>query len=231
MTSNRAAILMVAATLIAAGCKDKGKKDKTTSDKAMAGGGGSAVIEYRPMGACEKGGGTIVESDLDKNGKNDVISVFAAGSVDVLVCKETDLNFDGRMDLLQVLSEDGTPLRYEIDLDFDGKVDVLKYFASGVTTRSEFDTNFDGKMDTFNTYEGGKLVRSDRDRNGDGDLDESQVFDDEGALACLGYDTDGDSTMDHWEMAATGEVIENPSPGNPCEESGTEATVPAGDEG
>lgn len=220
MTSPRAMLLVCAAVMVAAGCGDsrKGKKKvKSAADE------GPATIEYKALGQCETDGLVVDDADLDSDGVTDVRSVFKTVVQDgmetiVMVCKETDLNFDGTKDLVQFLGEDGKPLRYEIDLDFDGKIDVVKYFAGGVQVRSEFDTNYDGNMDTWNVYENGNLKQSDRDRNGDGDIDESQYFDDEGALECLGYDTDGDNAVDHWERADTGLPIENPSPENPCNE-------------
>jgi hypothetical protein len=213
-------LLATAVALAACGGK-KGEKGKTAADEP---GEGPHVVS-RPMSHCEaEKGQRVEETDLDDDGVVDVVSVFAGGqggpmAEERLVCKETDLNFDGRRDLVQYIGEDGKPLRYEIDLDFDGKVDVFKYFAGGVQIRSEYDTNYDGKIDTWNTYDAGELVRSDRDRNGDGDVDESQYFDDDGLLQCLGYDTDGDNTLDHWERADTGENIENPSEADPCVEA------------
>ena len=207
-------------------------------DKAKGGGGGESTTPDKLAGAttpieegesrCDDEGHRVENSDLNDDGVTDVRTVYAmvenhGVETEVMVCKETDLNFDGKKDIIRYFSDEGRPLRQEVDLDFDGGIDVITYFEDGKIVRSEYDTNFDGKVDMWNYYQDGKILRSERDRNGDGKLDEWEHFDKEGNLLRIGYDTDGDGKVDHWERADTGEVIEEPEE-EPGEEAGEEST-------
>jgi hypothetical protein len=219
-------ILPVALVMTLAACggdkKSKGSKEGTTPEGLT----GATQDVHEDRSRCEAEGHRVENTDLNDDGVIDVRNVYATVTKhgiehEVLVCKETDLNFDGKKDIIRYFSDEGRPLRQEVDLDFDGGIDVITYFEDGKIVRSEYDTNFDGKVDMWNYYQQGKLLRSERDRNGDGKLDEWEHFDKEGNLLRIGYDTDGDGKVDHWERADTGEVVEEPEE-EPAEES-TEA--------
>lgn len=197
------------------GCGDKNKTSRggesTTPTKL---GGATAPIEEGES-RCEDEGHRVEIADLNNDGVTDVRTVYAmveshGVESEVMVCKETDLNFDGMKDIIRYFSDEGRPLRHEIDLDFDGHIDVIFYFEDGQIIRSEYDTNFDGKVDKWNYYQDGKLKSSEADRNGDQEKDEWQHFDEDGNLLRIGYDTDGDHKVDHWERADTGEEVEEP---------------------
>lgn len=221
-------LILIAAVVALAACgadkKGKGSKESTTPTGLE--GGTQDVAEDRSR--CESEGHRVENTDLNDDGVIDVRNVYATVTKhgiehEVLVCKETDLNFDGKKDIIRYFSDEGRPLRQEVDLDFDGNIDVLTYFEDGKIVRSEYDTNFDGKVDMWNYYQQGKLLRSERDRNSDGKLDEWEHFDKEGNLLRIGYDTDGDGKVDHWERADTGEVVEEPEEEPTTSEESTEA--------
>lgn len=222
-------VCIASAILMVAGCGDKkGKSGEATEPSAPEGlsGGKQAVEEDRMR--CDAEGHRVEGTDLNDDGVVDVRNVYATVTVqgiehEVLVCKETDLNFDGKKDIIRYFSDEGRPLRQEVDLDFDGQIDVVSYFEDGKIVSSEYDTNFDGKIDMWNYYQEGKLIKSERDRNGDGDKDEWEHYE-AGELIRIGYDTDGDGKVDHWEKADTGEPIEEPAEGG-------ETPAPEGGEG
>ena len=221
-TMGRCSLVVLAVALAACGADKKGKGAKEGTTPAGLEGATHDVAEDRSR--CEAEGHRVENTDLNNDGVVDVRNVYATVTKhgiehEVLVCKETDLNFDGKKDIIRYFSDEGRPLRQEVDLDFDGGIDVITYFEDGKIVRSEYDTNFDGKVDMWNYYQDGKILRSERDRNGDGKLDEWEHFDKEGNLLRIGYDTDGDGKVDHWERADTGEVIEEPE-----EEPGEEST-------
>jgi len=211
--SSRGTLLILCLALAACGPSKKGKGGGESTTPAGLEGATQNVAEDRSR--CDPEGKRVEKTDLNNDTVVDVTNVYATVSKhgiehEVLVCKETDLNFDGKKDIIRYFSDEGRPLRQEVDLDFDGNIDVISYFEDGKVVRSEYDTNFDGKVDMWNYYQQGNLLRSERDRDGDGKLDEWEHFDKEGNLLRIGYDTDGDGKVDHWERADTGEVIEEP---------------------
>ena len=82
--------------------------------------------------------------------------------VDVLTCKEVDLNFDGKKDIWVYYENSGNITNEEFDLDFDGKIDLWIYRQNNKIVRQELDTNFDGKPDIWKFYENEKLTRIER---------------------------------------------------------------------
>ena len=155
---------------------------------------------------CEGGKGNRVENlDLNHDNVADVRKVFSAVTKfgiekEILICREADLNFDGRKDIIRYFSDEGRPLREELDMDFDGKIDLVNYFENGKVIKQEMDTNFDGLVDIWNFYADQKMVRSERDSNKDGTPDVWEHYSD-GELKRIGYDLDGDGKVDRWERS------------------------------
>ena len=65
------------------------------------------------------GGIRRIESDYDRDGRIDEVSVFSGGK---LVRKDREMNLDGRVDTWDIF-EDGKLVRRERDSDGDGKID------------------------------------------------------------------------------------------------------------
>jgi hypothetical protein len=157
---------------------------------------------------CDDRGKQVVSLDANGDGKPDVIKLFLPGHQDgnqiqQLVCKQTDLDFDGKMDLVQYYGTSGELLMDEYSMDYSGKFNGRTFFQDGKKVRAEKDMNFDGKPDYFEFYEGGRLVRVERDRNGDGRVDEWQYFEN-GRLDRIGFDTTGSGRVDKWERGPEG---------------------------
>lgn len=130
---------------------------------------GTQKEDYRSQ--CEVKGDRIEKVyDLNRDKATDVREVYEKG---VLVCREIDLNFDGRMDLFRYYDSKGIPKQEEIDLDKDGRIDIVTYFDnSGKEIRQEFDTNYDNKTDVWRYFSQGKIEKivRDIDYNGKGDV-------------------------------------------------------------
>jgi hypothetical protein len=181
---------------------------------------------------CDDRGKQVVTLDANGDGKPDVIKLFIPAvqdghPVQQLVCKQTDLDFDGKIDLIQYYGQNGDLVMDEYSLNYNGKLNGRTYYQDGKKVRAEKDMNFDGKPDYFEYYEGGKLVRVERDRDGDGKIDEWQYYEN-GRLDRIGYDTTGSGRADKWERGPEGGAdtslaqAQEPPPG---------ATGPAGPTG
>ena len=157
---------------------------------------------------CDDQGKQVVTLDANGDGKPDVIKLFIATAheghtIQQLVCKQTDLDFDGKIDLVQYYGPNGEIFMDEYSMDYSGKFNGRTFFQDGKKVRSEKDMDFDGKPDYFEFFEGGKLVRVERDRNGDGKIDEWQYYEN-GRLDRIGQDTTGSGRVDKWERNPEG---------------------------
>jgi hypothetical protein len=157
---------------------------------------------------CDDKGKQVVSLDANGDGKPDVIKLFLAVSQDghtvqQLVCKQTDLDFDGKIDLVQYYGPGGELFMDEYSMDYSGKFNGRTFYQEGKKVRAEKDMNFDGKPDYFEFFEGGKLVRVERDRTGNGKVDEWQYYEG-GHLDRVGYDTTGSGRVDKWERNPEG---------------------------
>lgn len=151
--------------------------------------------------------GVVVQQiDLDGNGKVEVRNHWRQRETGgrVLVKKESDLDLDGRFDMVSHFAEDGSLVREQMDSDLDGKLDWTDHYKDGQRVFAELDSNFDGRMDVFYYYlasEGGRprLDRRERDTDADGKVDLWERFDTEGNVTRTARDTNGDGRMDERE--------------------------------
>jgi hypothetical protein len=149
----------------------------------------------------------LIEESLDTSGDNvaDVRKVYrsegeGADRRKILLCREMDLNHDGRKDIVRFYNDEGRPLREMADGDFDGQIDGITFFEDGRVVRQELDRNHDGRPDETRHYARGQLLRVERDDNGDGQVDVWEHWN-EGNLLRIGYDVDGDQVADFWHRA------------------------------
>ena len=153
-------------------------------------------------------GREFTEYDTSGDDQFDVRKVFArlgdlATSRLVMICREADVNRDGKKDVVRTYDDEGNPLRELADRNFDGKWDLTMLFQSGEVVLQEFDDNFDGRTDTKIYYERGKPVRAERDLNGRSSPtqwrpDRWEYFE-AGKMVRMGTDLDGDNRVDHWD--------------------------------
>jgi hypothetical protein len=141
---------------------------------------------------------TVREFDLNRDGKPDAYQfVKVVQGEQVVVRKENDVNFDGRIDIIRILSDRGELVEERFDGDFDGRIDVVVFFEKGAIVRKERDTNFDQKTDVWVYFEGGNIAREEADLNYDGRVDYWEYFEG-GRLDRVGIDRDNDGTVDEW---------------------------------
>lgn len=220
-----ARLLVVEWTLmaLAVGCAGQQKTGQATDLKGAQAEVGANFDRSR----CDDKGKQVVSLDANGDGKPDVVKLFVitpgpdGRTVEQLVCKQTDLDFDGKFDLVQYYSPNGEVFMDEYAMTFNGKFNGRTFYQDGKKVRAEKDMDFNGKPDYFEYYEGGKLVRVERDRDGNGKIDEWQYYEG-GRLDRVGYDTTGSGRADKWERNSEGES-ETPI----AKESGASATPPA----
>jgi len=175
----------------------------------------------------------VVTADINQDKKPDVWKFFKTVDIggqktEVMTCKETDLNLDGKIDMVNYYDDTGSQIVLEeIDGDLDGKFDMTVYYDKGKRVRDEIDTNFDQRADVWKYYEDGKLVRIEFDKNTDGKIDEWDYYEG-GKLDRIGYDTSGSGRVDRWDRAP--EQEEEAPGGNaaPAAPGGGAAPAPAG---
>jgi hypothetical protein len=179
--------------------------------------------EPMPHEQCVAGGGETVQHSVGNDRPTPVVEVRRGGR---LYCRETDANFDGRVDITRFFDDQGRVTRVEDDYDFDGKLDVVATYREGTIVSDVLDTNFDGRTDTWRVYEGGRLTRAQRDANSDGIVDMWEEFDARGVATRTLTDTNGDGLPD-------GEPDAGVRPASAAASSGgaIPATVNSGDAG
>lgn len=194
--------------LLVLGCGAKDPKPVTSpgTDQAASTSGG----EVADGGRCKPVATGYEVSEYDTSGDStpDVRKLFKTvgeGTLArlVLVCREADLNGDGRKDILRVYSDEGRPTREEADRDFNGRIDEVTQFSNGRVSFQEIDTSGNGTIDTRIFYEAGQPVRAERDmagRSTDAEWrpDRWEYYAD-GRTVRIGTDIDGDGKVDRWD--------------------------------
>jgi hypothetical protein len=159
---------------------------------------------------CVSDGAGYEVSEYDTSGDNTpdvrkLFKVMGEGTLArlVLVCREADLNGDGRKDIVRLYTDEGSPRREEADRNFDGRIDEITHFASGRIALQELDTTGDGMIDTRIFYEEGQPVRAERDMASRSTADQWRPdrweYYAEGRTVRIGADLDGDGKVDRWD--------------------------------
>jgi hypothetical protein len=163
----------------------------------------SAVVYDRSR--CSEVNNRVVRLTTREDGKPDIWKVYHqvtddGMSLEVLVCKQVDLNRDGKVDVITYYDQMGRTAKEEIDLGFSGTFDLTTYYDGGKIVRKEYDRNHDGKIDEWDFFDGDKLVRIERDTHARGRADVWEYYEG-GRLDRIGYDTTGSGRVDRWERA------------------------------
>lgn len=166
-----------------------------------------AAFLNRPL--ASDAGLEVRKIDINGDGRPDVFAYYSVSQNGArrLVHKDTDLNWDGRIDVRTWYDGQGRISEEEMDGDFDGRVDWVDLYQDGVRTRCEVDTDYDGQFDLFKTYVNGQVARRERDTDGNGRIDFREDLDASGKVVKLSRDLDGDGVMDDEEQPPA-----NPSP-------------------
>ncbi len=184
-------ILLFAASVTLSACPKTGETGTSGEDEDAY---------YDPVEETEgKDGFRQVTLDVNGDRAADVTNYYRAGEGEdsaLLVRKEIDLNFDGKIDVTQIW-KDGDMTQEQIDADFDGRKDWTDFYSAGERIRAEWDTSFDGTPDLIRYYESGKLARLEMDTTGDAKIDYWEYYED-GVMQRSGWDLDADGKIDKW---------------------------------
>jgi hypothetical protein len=202
--------ILTAITVLLAISGCAGTKKETTTAEGTATG-----LDLKGVGGerCDasKPGREISEYDSSGDGKPDVRKVLLSigEGVDarkVMICREADIDGDGRKDVIRYYDDNGRSLREEADRDFDGKMDLAVIFQNGKIMRKEVDENGDGKVDTRIFFEKDLPLRAERDllgRSTDTEWKPNRwEYYENGVMVRMGTDLDGDSRVDRWDRNA-----------------------------
>jgi hypothetical protein len=221
---HRSWLLVVVTGAAALGCA--GKTDNTVNGPGNQ--GGMAIDQTR----CDPRGKQVVVADTNQDKKPDVTKLYETREVlgqktQILACKQVDLNYDGRVDIVYHYDQGGVTNFEEFDLDFDGRFDLWTYYQGGKKVREEMDTNYDRRPDFTKYFENDRMVRIERDTNNDGRVDEWQYFEN-GKLDRIGYDSSGSGRADKWDRAPESDLpsASTAGEGNVVPASGTAAAAP-----
>ena len=196
------------ASLLLAACGSK-----SATPVVSPGGGGVEVTtggEVSDAGRCTPPGPGYEVSEYDTSGDDtpDVRKLFKTmgeGSLSrlVLVCREADLNGNGRKDIVRFYTDEGRPMREEADRDFDGQIDEITQFTEGRISVQELDSSGSGVIDTKIFYEEGQPVRAERDMKGRSTRNEWKPdrweYYVDGRTVRIGIDVNGDGKVDRWD--------------------------------
>ena len=228
--SSRFLLLGCALALVACGgSKQKGPKTGTRAESLdVRGSGGERCDATKPDRE-------VNEYDTSGDGSPDVRKVFVALGVEeearlVMICRESDVNGDGRKDVIRYYDDNGRSLREEQDRDFDGRMDLILVFQDGEPRVKEIDQNRDGKVDTkIFLDKGGKAERAERDLASRSTPEawrpDRWEYYQEGRMVRMGTDLDGDSKVDRWDRDHEHKIEEadESTPMNPAQD---EASAP-----
>lgn len=187
----------------ACGGSSKGKGSTT-----VAGIDGSDGLSIPRVDAtlCDTKGKRVETFDLNHDGVPDVWKMYTTAdeggtSVEILTCKQVDLDRDGKKDYVQTYSRTGEIIAEEFDFTFEGSMDAREHYdkKTGKIYLIERDTDHDNQPDVWEKYDKDGLLESvRRDRNADGKPDLWEQYK-SGVLIAILYDDDFDGKVDRKE--------------------------------
>ena len=128
----------------------------------------------------------------------------------ILLRKEIDANFDGRIDNILYYNDNEELIREELDLDFDGFVELIRYYSGSVIAKVEYYTtdashfliDIKGSEPGFpnmtKSYRSGILTREEVDADLDGKPERITIYDATGKIMQQGRDGNHDGEIEEW---------------------------------
>ncbi len=186
-----------------------GKQKGPTEGTQLLGSSGEGAVEVPKLDAsrCDPKEMDVATFDLNRDNRPDVWKLYRVVEqkgtpVQVMTCKQVDLDHDGKIDYVAHFNDAGAILAEEYDFDFDGKFDARHHYdlKTGRIYLKERTTSFGARPDTWEKYEDGKLSLIVRDRNGDEKPDYWEQYSD-GNLDAILFDDDFDGRVDRKDVA------------------------------
>jgi hypothetical protein len=220
--------------IAALGLASCGGSQSQTAGPRSAGGNEDLHIPTVNPSLCDPKDKKVVLFDLNQDGKPDMWKLLAekeerGTKVDVLTCKEVDLNHDGKKDYVAQYDEAGNLILEEYDFDFDGHFDARIHYdkKTGKKFAVERMTGFNDEPDVWEKYgPDEKLETVRRDRNLDGKPDYWEQYQG-GVLDKILYDDDYDGKVDRKEESHPERDLGIPAPASTAADASTPAAAPA----
>jgi hypothetical protein len=223
--------------VLAAGCggASKGTKQGGEGGLETSADGPVKVPRVDPT-LCDVKGKKVDTFDLNHDNRPDVWklsrSVEEGGTtIEVMTCKQVDLDHDGKKDFVITYDNTGGVLTEEFDFDFDGRFDARYYYDDNTSKLYlvERDSDYDHKPDIWEKFTTeGVLESVRRDRNADGKPDVWEQYE-AGELIGILYDDDFDARVDRKDEVKKPAAPAAPAP--PSDEGGGEGGSEGGGEG
>lgn len=140
------------------------------------------------------------EEDRDYDGRMDSWTVYESGLVSEVV---RDNDGDSVADEWQKFGRDGVMSSREVDRDSDGTRDAFYRFEAGSLVEERHDLDSNGSVDRIIVYEDRRLARAEEDRDRDGAIDtwtSYRVSGDREVVDRIEKDTTGDGKRDTFEV-------------------------------
>lgn len=129
----------------------------------------------------------------------------------MIIRKELDVNFDGRVDRIMYYNAKEELTREEIDSNFDNHIDRIYHYDSGLLIKTEFYRKLCNAMlidepmpggtrypDLIRYYRKGIMTREEIDEKCTGHSTNVTIFNAEGTVTQTGEDLNGDGIIDIW---------------------------------
>ena len=155
--------------------------------------------------------------DMNKDGVVDLWKYYAyktsTDSEDtelVIIRKELDLNFDGRVDRIMYYNHKENLIREDIDTNFNGRIDRIHHYDNMNLVRTEFYRAKCNKMEIDGThnptvnpdmlrfYRQGVMTREELDEKCDGNHESVIIYNPNGEIAQIGKDANNDGIVETW---------------------------------
>jgi hypothetical protein len=227
-----AAVCSSALVCFGAAC---GKKSDTTdglTSGLSAEGPAGLSIPKVDASLCATDGKKVATFDLNRDSRPDVWKLYktvseGGTSLEILTCKQADLDHDGQKDYVVGFNDTGGMLFESFDLTFDGHFDARTLYdpKGGKVYLIERDSDYDKTPDIwekFDTQGGIEQVLRDRNRDRRPDVWEQYKT---GTLVAILYDDDYDNKVDRKEQVESQKKAITPPP-IPSDEQG--GAKPAG---
>jgi hypothetical protein len=186
---------------------------------------------------CSESGRRVDLVDVNGDQKADIHRVFDKGTGKE-VCRVSDLNHDGKPDLIEYFDDSGNVRRREYCYDNDGLVNAIEYYEGGKLVRREYDTTHRHKIDTWDWFDANAAIddktkrpkhptHRERDTSGNGKISEWWTWD--GDKVTIAVDSNGDGKPDPASALTLNSDGTPVAAGAP--EAGAPAPASAGDAG
>ncbi len=166
-----------------------GKPAASTDPKAVAG-----IDEKITHEKCDASMGKVETVDANNDTKADITLVLDKGGRNV--CRVTDLNHDGKPEMVEYWDDAGNMRRRELSFENTDAVTAVELYKGGKLSERMLDTTGQRRIDTWDYYDDtGRRTKRERDTSNTGHVDQWWTFNADGTVT-IALDKSGDGQPD-----------------------------------